>query len=315
MTPENVAGLGLGGGKKDNFFICILEHFSDQNRWFVKSVLHASDMVGKDGNEVMKDLTDNYRIKEIVLDFPLSNPPCHFCELECPGAENCPVEEVIIVKHLIKELLETDKNLHQRSPKKYEQMRNEADLVNFGLDILTKNPNEHLLTRSFKRRLKKDFLPYWNRPLDVWVWFYYHDHLLELFNETFDSFSNASLMLIARFAYLKRHFSKDLQLFETSGRLCLIELLRSKIISRNHIMDLKDIQLGPIARLNIIKRIEEKLDVFIYDHDKELIAQNPKAFQSFILAVVGQRIKQNKIYEIPPWAQLSDNQFCIPKFS
>lgn len=314
MDIKNIGSLSMKGGRNDNFFFCLIEYYSDSGRWFLKSLLPVKDEDALDNDEAIRAWIHNFEVKQLVVDFPLSKPACEVCELECPGAVHCPDESVHAVKEKIKALLNEDQKLINQNPKRYEQERNKSDEVIYNRDVFSKETSHHMLSRSFKRKLKKGFLPYWNRALDFWVWKYYYDQILEIFNTSFDSFGNISLMILSRFSYIKRHFPKGLELFEANEQVVLIELLRSKIILRKDIDLLGDIDLGIEARLDLIKKIESKLDIFIYNHDLEILVKNPRAFDSFILALAGQNVLQQKNRALPEWTRPHETKFIVPNF-
>ena len=304
----------MKGGRNDNFYFCLIEYYSDSGRWFLKSLLPVKDEDALDNDEAIRAWIHNFDVKQLVVDFPLSKPACETCDLECPGAINCPDNSITTVREKIRDLLNEDQKLINSNPKKYEQERNKSDEVVYNRDIFSKETSHHLLSRSFKRKLKKGFLPYWNRTLDFWVWKYYYDQILDTFNTSFDSFGNVSLMILSRFSYIKRHFPKALELFEANEQIILIELLRSKIILKKDIELMSDIDLGIEARLDLIKKIENKLDIFIYNHDLEILVKNPRAFDSFLLALAGQNVLQKKNRELPDWTKPAETKFIIPNF-
>ena len=85
----------MKGGRKDNFYFCLLDHFEESNRWFLKSVLQVQDDDEvKDGDDAIRSWIDKFEIRNLVIDFPLTRPACYDCELECPGISKCPVPEV-----------------------------------------------------------------------------------------------------------------------------------------------------------------------------------------------------------------------------
>jgi hypothetical protein len=315
VQSKNIAGMSMKGGRKDNFFFCLIEYFEDSDRWFLRSLLQVKDEEGLEGDEAIRSWIEDYCVKQLVVDFPLTWPACHSCKLECPGSDNCPVESVTSVRDRIENILQEDKEIHAKHPKSYERNRNTDDEVDVGRDFWDKESHEHLLSRSFKRRLKKGFLPYWNRSADYWIWKYYYDQYLELFNSSYDSFGSTSLMILSRFSYLRRHFPKNIELYEGNVNLTLIELLRSKILLKRDINNMSDIEQGIDARLDIIKKIESRLNIFIYDHDLELIIKNPRAFDSFILAVTGQRNLLEKVRDLPPWTNPEKMRILVPDFS
>ena len=313
-TMHNIGSLSMKGGRNDNFYFCLIEYFPDSKRWFLKSLLPVKEEEAADSNEAIRSWITNFDIKHLVVDFPLSKPASESSDYDEDGNLQCPDNSLEIVQEKIKDLLEEDQRLVLENPKRYEQERNKADEIVYNRDVFSKETAHHLLSRSFKRRLKKGFLPYWNRTLDFWVWKYYYDQILELFNTSFDSFGNVSLMILFRFNYIKRQFPKDLEFFEANEQIILVELLRAKIIMKKDISLLNDVDIGIEARLDTIKKIESKLDIFIYNHDLEILVKNPRAFDSFLLALAGQNVLQKRNVSLPSWTKPEDTKFIIPNF-
>ncbi|MFG1503661.1 hypothetical protein [Halobacteriovorax sp. ZH5_bin.2] len=318
LSFNRVAGLSMKGGRRDNFFFCLLDHHEGSGRWFLKSILHVKDEVrdedAQDGDEILNQWIDKYNLEHVIIDFPLSKPPCHNCDLKCPGVAKCPVGDVKKVREDIASILEMDRKMEEENPKEYERKRNFEDLTHFDRDTFGKDSNDFMLSKSFKRRLKKGFIPYWNRSLDFWIWCSYHDQLLELFNTTFDSFGNTSLMMLSRFSYMKRHFPQECQFYEGHVNLILLELLKSRIILKKNIVNLTDLDLGVEARLDIVKKIENKLGIFIYDNDLEVIVKNVRAFDSFLLAVCGLQKAKGQARSMPDWTLPHLTNFILPSF-
>lgn len=305
MDISNIGSLSMKGGRNDNFFFCLIEYYPESKRWFLKSLLPVKDEEVSHNDDAIHAWITNFDVKQLVVDFPLSKPAS-----ESGDPDQC----VATVLEKIKNLLDEDQKLITQNPKKYEQERNKSDEIVYNRDIFSKETAHHLLSRSFKRRLKKGFLPYWNRALDFWVWKYYYDQILEMFNTSFDSFGNVSLMVLFRFNFIKRHFPSAVELFEANEQIILIELLRSKIILKKDVALLSDIDLGIEARLDTIKKIENKLDIFIYNHDLEILVKNPRAFDSFLLALAGQNVLKKKNRELPSWTLPEETKFIIPDF-
>lgn len=311
LIRKNIAGMSLKGGRKDQFYFCLLEYFDDQDRWFLKSLLQVKDQPGKGGDDAIRSWISDYQLKELVVDVPLTYPAYHI-----QSTSNLKEEEAQVnrVQDLIEDLLAEDEKRMSENPKQYEYERNHDDLVDFSKDILKAETFEHILSRSFKRRLKKGFLPYWNRTLDFWVWYYYYDQLLDLFNISFDSFGNVSLMNLFRFDYLKAQFPESLVLYESNYYITLIELLRSGVISKKDIYALFDIEEVVEARLDIIKKIEKSQKIFIYDEELEILVKNPRAFESFIMALSGQGIQLGTVRSLPDWTMPEKTRFVVPYF-
>jgi hypothetical protein len=312
---KNVAGMSLGGGRKENFFFSLLEYFPGEQRWFLKSLHQVKDEEIRDRDEIITSWVAQYGLKQLVVDFPLSKPPCEdSCLPECKGAHSCPRKQVRDVRDEMQILLEVDAERYQKNPKKYEQDRNTAEELDYSRNLLKKNTDEHMLSRSFKRKLRKGFTPYWHRPIDFWVWKNYYDQLLEVFKISYESFGNVSVMLLSRLNYLLRHLPKDLQMFESNIHICLLELYRARIVSKSLLLQLFDLDLAAGAREQIISNIETHMSIFIYENDLDTIVKNSQAFDSFILSVVGQRMLMDGLREIPEWGNTDGGNFIVPSF-
>jgi hypothetical protein len=314
MSRKNIAGMSIGGGRKENFFFCLLEYFEDSDRWFLASVHQVKDEDDMDGDEAIANWVEKYELTKLIVDFPLSRPTCDTCELECPGTKKCDHPTVTQVRERMTKFLAEDAARLKANPKKYEEQRVEDNMVHYSRDTFNKHPTHHMLSKSFKRRLKKGYIPYWNRPIDYFIWEHYYDQLLGLFKVSYDSFSNVSTMLLSKFKYLLRHLPNNLDMHESNPKICLLELLRRRVIKKNHLQKLSDLEESVIGRLEIIQLIEKELNVFIYDNDLEVIVKNPKAFDSFLLSVVGKQYLSDKIVEIPDWAQKGNAKFVLPAF-
>lgn len=311
---NSIAGLSLGGGKKENFFFCLLEYYKDKERWFLTSLKPVKEESHLTQDEAIMSWVKSSSLKQLLVDFPLSKPPCETCDLVCPGIDDCHHPVVHDVKSLMKSILDEDANRIKDNPKKYEQERVDEELVHYSKSVLDKQTTSHILSKSFKRKLKKGFIPYWNRPLDVWIWINYYDQILNTFNVSYDSFGNVSVMLLHKFHYLLRHLPLELQIYETSTQIILLELYRAKIITKKHISELTDLNVSTLARIRVAKKIEEKLNVFIYDKDLESISKFPKAFDSFLLAVAGRSVILEQTRDIPEFGVKDKSKFTVPLF-
>ena len=315
LTRTNsVAGMSIGGGKKENFFFCLLEYFEAENRWFLSSLNDVKEEESISKDDVITDWIEKSNLEHLIVDFPLTKPACETCDLECPGISKCHHPVVTEVKELMVALLDEDKQLQSENPKKYEQERNKDDEVHFTKSVLEKETTDHILSKSFKRKLKKGYVPYWNRPLDFWIWKNYYDQLLKTFDISYDSFGNVSIMLLYKFHYLLRHLPSDLKIFESNVPIILLELYLAGIVSKKHLLELQDINLNTLARIKIAKEIEKSLKIFIYEKDLELISKKPKAFDSFLLAVAGHRLIMQELRDIPGFGVKDNSKFIVPVF-
>lgn len=314
-SVENIAGMSLGGGKKENFFFSLLEYYPEKKRWFLTSLHQVREEDHKDRDEIIKNWVKNYGLKKLVVNFPLSSPPCEkSCLSHCEGALLCPRPTVKAVRDEMNRILQEDRDFFLSHPKKYEHQRLASNEIHHGKNLLKKNTDEHMLSKSFKRKLRKGFTPYWHRPIDFWVWKNYYDQLLDVFKISYESFGNVSLMLLARLNYLMRHLPQDLVMYESHIQLCLLELYRAKLINKSTLFELKDLDLATFAREKILHQIEKNGEIFIYHHDFDTMIKNHQAFESFLLSVVGQRMLLKRLRKIPEWGTSDGSNFIVPSF-
>lgn len=312
---QNVAGMSLGGGRRENFFFSLLEYYPEKKRWFLKSLHQVKDEEIRDRDEIITNWVETYGLTQLVVDFPLGRPPCEqSCLPNCKGAKECPRSSVRAVREEMDKLLSEDAEFHRSNPKKYEQQRLSSLEVDYSRNIMNKSADEHILSRSFKRKLRKGFTPYWHRPIDFWVWKNYYDQLLEIFKISYESFGGVSVMLLARLNYLLRHLPNNLKMYESNTYICLIELYRSKIVSKSLLLQLFDLDLASAAREQIVRKIENSIGIFIYDNDLDTIIKNTQAFESFLLSVIGQRMLMERLRDIPNWGNSDGGNFIVPSF-
>jgi hypothetical protein len=309
----HVAGLSFGGGKKDNFYFSVLEYFKTQDRWFLAK-LHQVKEEDHEGNQSIINWIDDYKLKNLTVDFPHSNPHCEGCKLECPGADICIDEDVIKSRKIIQNTLEVDTEIYKNDPKAYERFREIEKQIDC-TEKFAKQPTNGVLLKTVKNKLKKGYSPYWNRPIDVWITLNYHSFLMKYFKVSFDSFSRSSMMLKYRFNYLKKHLPSDLNFYESNAYIILLEFYRFNVISKKDLVEYTIYNSKIQSKKNIIKSIEKKLNVFIYDKDLDSLIKNPKAFESFLLSIVSQRLYLNDYYKLPEWSLRDNENFLIPKFN
>lgn len=305
------AGLTFQSGKDDDFYLCYIVIDSDQhqlrffNKESIKGPLHDLAMV---------EICRKHKVNHLIVDFPLSHTLCHTCTLVCPGSDHCPKKEVVYIRREIEKLILHDAEEYQANPKKYEQQRNKDDLVTYAISPLEKRHQSPLLSKAFKRRLKKGFLPYWNRPLDFWLWVHYYDAWLKVFKTTFDSFGHVSFMHQHQLFYWKKHLNAATVLWESSPSLLLLELHRAEIISKRSLLSLSDLNQAPLARLEIIRDIKRKFFISIQERDEDDLVRIPRAFQSFLLALAGQRLKDGLVFQLPQYTLPEETHFVVPHF-
>jgi hypothetical protein len=309
----NIIGLSLGGGKNENFYFCHAQYYAENKRWFLNLQVNNEKNCAKLNDDFLEAINSK-KIESITFDFPLNGSFCHSCKIECPGEKKCSIHDVKTIRHMLNDILQIDSSKIYERPKEYEKKRLEFQNRDFMDEFLRKKSSDHILSRSFKKKLKKGFNPYWNRGIDFWVWCEYYDLLLKYFNISYESYGNLSYGLLSRYFYLKKHLPSSIKLWESHPMIILLELFLSEILDLNSLNKLKDHRLAPLAKIEIIRKLEKIFDLFIYEHDLEKIVRFPRAFHSILLCVAGMMKSNNKTRKLPEWALNSAKDFYIPSF-
>jgi hypothetical protein len=279
-----LAGISFAAGKKDQYYISILHYYASEDRWFLKTLSKAGEFSpDKDENPILQSIEQN-SINSVVVDFPLTAPLCQTCPFPCPGVKNCIHPDYLNIALDIKKILSEDLQEIKTKPKQYEQKRRLA-LINKSSEENNSELKNIIISKSFKRKLKSGFVPYWHRPVDYFIWKNYYDFYLKYFDLGPDFFGNFSIKLFHQFNYIQKKLEKSVTFYESNVGMILIELMRAQIIREKNIKDLKFADSQISARKSILKSCEEKLGLFIYEADADLISKKNKAFESFILSL------------------------------
>ncbi len=285
---------------KKGGYLCLIKYYSEKNRWFIDSIIKIENDKKIDTDLIFSKKINKLELKNLIVDIPLSHPPCHECQMTCPGINNCPIENVTIIREDINKLIKSDKDNYNKNPKSYEHNR--------------KGLQGYILSKSFKNKIKKGFTPYLNRPLDYWIWINYYDIYLKFFKNSYNSFGNIPQLMTYRLDYIKRHISSGINIYESDQNLILIELLKANIINEKFLKHLSHIELSIEARILVIRMIEKHLNLFIYDNDIQTLVGNPMAFNALLLSLASLGLYFKNIKKLPHWTEPSKTNFIIPTF-
>ncbi len=306
-----VGGISLRGNGRDHGSFCLLEQPEEGCKLYLKIFPVRDDRSsGNIESNLIKVLKKNV-VKVLACDYPQTAPPCATCRKSCLGEEFCKDEKIKDARAIIASLLEDDRKKIEKDPAKYEVDRNHDNEL-YVKKIIDYPTDDHIFSKSFKRRLKRGVSPYLNRPIDLFIWMNYYDHLLEVFGQSYSSYSNFSYTSIVRMDYLKRSFFKDQKMLESNVYLILLELLKNKVLLVRDIKTFMDISSSVVGRSLIISKIEKKFNIFIYEQDMELLVTSVRSFDSFLLALAALMKMDEKLYLLPSWAD--DSYLFIPKF-
>ena len=308
---KRIAGVYFYSGKANNFIACIFDYFESADRWLLSKLHLPTNSKNSTDQNFEQWLIEN-KITDVVVDFPTSKSLCETCPLVCPGEFNCSNNDVISIKQQIEQRLRSDHLFEKNEPKNYERARNSMEEYDHHRSNFPDSPDKIPLSKSLKKRLKRGFTPYWNRPIDVYIWLNYYDQLLKFFNYSYDSFGHTSLMTIQRFAYLRNHIS-GIKIYESNIYLNMIELLRANILTPDDLLGMKYVDEFSVGyRKKIISKVESNLNIYMKEEDSAKLTFDPKAINSFMLGISGIYQIKAKKRTLPNWC-LNQN-FIIPDF-
>ena len=243
-----VLGLSIGLGKKDEYWVCLLENYPNQDRWFVSSLKKFSSDFGEDG---LIDWIRKNKIKKCYLDIPFTIPTCEICDLKCPGQLACE---------------------HPETKKMRESIR-----IN----------QKEKMPKAMKKRSKIGYNPIYHRPFDFWVWQNKTDPMQEQMAYNYEGFFSLSYKQVKKVKYLRTLLESDTIFFESNKYLLFLELSNHKIISKKLFNQLKEFDTIVRAKEDLILGIEEDFILFLSDADFEIIRKQPKALACFLSALSG----------------------------
>jgi len=310
---KKIAGVYFHSGKTNQFIACVFDYFSSGDRWILEK-LHFSGDSNKLSNESFEQWVKANNITDIVMNFPISNTICDVCEIECPGEENCSNPTVKEMSEVISQLLQRDQDFEQSSPKDYERLRNSQDEYVHHQEVYGEKKSTVLLSKSLKKRLRRGLTPYWNRPIDLYIWKNFYDELIQVFNYSYDSFGHTSLMNLKRFSYLKKHLS-NINIWESNIYIIFLELLRAEFLSPADLFGMKYVDEFSVSlRKNIVSKIEKNLNIYIKSEDSAVLTFDPRAINAFVLSLSGISKVQNNVKALPDWCLPINQNFIVPSY-
>lgn len=252
-TPfQRYLGLSLSGGKSDKSCLAVLEIYPDQKRIFL-SRLHEKI---KTEETISADGKILRMIEELLPD---SRAIAFDAPLNLPQCLDCPI-----------------------ACKGYETCP----------DPQVKWMRKIDQAAQAKKRPKKSFTPYTQRPIDLYL-AQVEDENLEVQHTM-----GANLApLAARAMYLKKRI--PLEAIEVFPRLAVWRIGLELKVSKSQLRVYRNSIGGEEARRVFLHALAEKAGLFIYQQDLKALCENPHAFDAFISAWVAFLREQEKT-EAPP---------------
>jgi hypothetical protein len=266
FQPRRYLGLELAGAKNPKTTLAVLEHYPKEHKTFL---LEIRDKIGPEdgqtGDEALVDtileaMKDSpHPTAKMGVNVPLELPPC----IECTK-KTCPLPSRCTVP-AVKWMRESVKRA-ARAP--------------VSLRV-------------------KDFTPYTQRPIELWLRYHVLAELPERLRfEIDETLGGNKAPLTARMHFLKRHLGK-LEIVETSPKLTVARLMSPIKHSHRLISAYRRLEEGAYARSEIIEQLAGNLGVFIYEKDARTLAHSLSAFDAFLCAY-GAVLSDHDLCEKPP---------------
>lgn len=257
-------GLELSGAKNQKTCLATLEYYPKEKKIFL---LDLYDKVPPQDNQ-----TSDQALLELIeevgspltrmgVNVPLQLPPCITCTRKhCPQPSHCTVPTVKWMREFTQ--------------------------------ISTPTATE-------RKKQGKEFTPYTQRPIELWLKYEVLPHLPV--NRSFDvdeSLGGNKAPLSARMSFLKRHLDEDL-LVEVWPKLAVTLLGLELGLPKRILTHYRQMEEGGEWREEILLKLAQKKEIFIYERDLRKLAQNLASFDAFICAYVALLSDQNQCVKRP----------------
>ena len=116
-------------------------------------------------------------------------------------------------------------------------------------------------------------------------------------------------MLNYKFTYLKKRLGPSEQFLESNIYVALVQLLKSKKISKKTLDGLRfDDEEFIDNKMKLIQELEKNLGIFIYEIDEDLLLTVPRAIMALLLGISGISKSLSRNLDTP------DASYIIPSF-
>jgi len=160
-----------------------------------------------------------------------------------------------------------------------------------------------------KRKPKKMFTPYTQRPVDLWLQENGEDGI-----DIQHTFGANLAPLVARAHFIRRRLG-SLQCFEAHPKTAVYRLGVELKVNKSQLKVYRNSVGGDEARRIFLQAMSDKMGIFFYVHDLKLMTENFHAFESFICAFTGFLKHQGLTQSRPSGFPRSEGWVEIPRES
>lgn len=256
-------GLELAGAKNQKTTLAVLEYYPKEKKIFLldiyDKIVHAEH---QSGDQALLELISELKdgVQTLGVNVPLEFPPCMTCDRKtCPLPLNCTVPAVA-----------TMNEIHRKA------------------------------SRNQETRTKvKDFTPYTQRPVELWIRHQVFPQLPDthLF-EIDETMGGNRAPLTARMHFLNRHLH-DIPLIEVWPKLSTALLGLQLNLNSRWVSTYRHLENGVDSREAILLALAKRFEIFIYERDMRKISHHLNSFDAFICALTALLSDQNRCVSIP----------------
>lgn len=253
LQPQRYLGLELAGAKNPKTTLAVIEYYPKENKVFLLDIhdrIGGTEEEGADKALIghIKDLVRNHpkNTVSLAVNVPLELPPCIPCTKKiCPFPDKCTVPAVKWMRDTVKRASKSGS----------------ANLPRI-----------------------KEFTPYTQRPIELWIRYHVLPDLPEKLKFDIDeTLGGNKAPLTARMQFLKRHLG-DTRTFEVWPKLTIACLNAKLKLSQRILTSYRRLEEGAFARGEILEAFSKTLGLFIYERDARKLASNLSSFDAFICA-------------------------------
>lgn len=241
-------GLELSGAKNQKTSIAALEYYPREKKIFLLDIYdRITCKEDQTSDQALLESIEEVRSGAVKLgvNVPLELPPCIQCSLKaCQSSKHC---QQPAVKWMRSQTRRAEKS------------------------------------RTLDLRVK-DFTPYTQRPIELWVRYEVLPELPEHTRfEIDETLGGNKAPLTARMHFLKKHI-RGLELVEVWPKLTVAVLACRLALSKRQVSVYRNLEEGAQARLELLETLAREGGIFIYDRDLRKLAHSLTAFDAFICA-------------------------------
>ena len=264
LETKRYLGLELAGAKNQKTSLAAIQYYPRERKTFLLDIFdRIVSHEDQTSDEALLELISEESQEQNALmgvNVPLELPPCIGCTKKaCEGSARCA-----------------------------------GPAVKWMRDFTAK-----LERKSKKARKAREFTPYTQRPVELWVRY----HVLPMLPESHrfevdEALGGNRAPLTARMHFLKRHL-QSLPLVEVWPKLSVSIIAGYLNIPKRTVATYRHLEEGVYSREIILNHLTKDYEIFIYDRDMRKLSQSLTAFDAFICAFTALLSDQDQCAKAP----------------